>query len=84
MYSPARVTMGNYPKWLGKIVVWFLNKRLPKTVKFVMRGRMPNWKSIQKEGYQVNRYRHVPLRHAKRVGIYLVEKPIKQVVMPIV
>lgn len=61
-----RLPLGNWPKWVGYVFRWCFNLVRPYGLRVLLRGRAP--KPKHKYGWGGN----LKLRHAKRVGIYLI------------
>jgi hypothetical protein len=59
------INMGQYPKWVGKLIVWALKNRLPKGVKLHLYGR---GKCSAKGRYNYGSY---PLRFYPRCAVYI-------------
>lgn len=64
-----RIPIGNYPKWLGRILVWFLKHWLPKGTTLLLRGR---GKRRDRHGNPLGSRYSLPLDQASRVGIYVI------------
>lgn len=59
------VAIGTFPKWFGKLLVWFLSRNKPKDVRFKLYGRG--------KGSGVGRYNYGshPVRFCPKVAVYV-------------
>ena len=67
----TRTPIGNYNKYVGYALAWFLRRHLPKGSTLLLRGRgtRKNWK-----GERLGTRHGIPLKDASRMGIYVLTK----------
>ena len=57
------VKIGEYPKWLGKVIVWGLSKAKAKDMRFKLYGRG--------KGSSQRNYGALPVKYCPRVAVYV-------------
>lgn len=57
------VSLGTYPKWLGRIVLWLLRKYKTQDVKYVLYGR-------GRGSSKPSTYGAYPIRYCTKIAIY--------------